>query len=220
MFKRAIVIILGILLMPVCVSFTLALYEQLAYVGNDAQNRPYFLFGIAAYLFVHIFLYVPDRLYKSEHKGLNAAVKWVSAGKIKKLNPEAKAKEDEIHPNVILILAPHFVPLYAILSVLVYCALSLFWQVASFLKLLMLFMGAGLIFHMAFTAEAFKSRHKSLIGSAYILSLTLIYIFNIIVITFALSLLFNDISMKDFFVSAYKVTAGISASIFRQLFGV
>ncbi|MFH1407357.1 MAG: hypothetical protein ABIH01_05105 [Candidatus Omnitrophota bacterium] len=218
MIKKILVGVLGILLIPVCVAFTISLYQQLVFVGDNPQNRIYFLLGVGVYLVVHLFFYVPGKLFDAEHKSLDAAVKWVTAGKVQKLNPQATVKEDQVHPNVILTLAPHFFPVYAVLFAFLYFAASLFWEVGSMIRPLLFLMGAGLVFHMVFTAQSLKTRHKKLIGSAYLLSITLIYIFNVAIVTFAMSLLFKVISMKDFLAASCGMTKDIYVDIFRQLF--
>ena len=82
----------------------------------------------------------------------------------------------------------------------------------------MFFIGATLAFHVVLTLEFLRKGQSDIVKSGFIFSLVLIFIINIVVTAFILSLVFEDISMARFFESGYDTARSIYLAVFGQLF--
>jgi len=209
--------VVALLAAPVAVAVTAAFYKNIKLVNELALNLNFFLFGMLAYVVLHLLFYKPTFLYVFGHEAVHAGMSWLFGGKIKsfKASKDGGAVTTD-KTNFIIELSPYFVPVYAILITLVYFVLVSSYNIngATFIFLI----GFTLAFHMVSTIEVMKIRQPDIVKSGYFFSVILVYVFNVIVIAAIFGLVFPSFGIKKFFIDSGIVTRNIYAAVIRQLF--
>lgn len=219
MIKRVLKIIFAILLIPVAISATLALYNSLAGIRYFSKNQAYFLAGAVTYLVVHVLLYKPITLYVFGHELQHAIATWLCGGKVKGFSVSKKGGNVTVtKSNTFIALAPYILPIYTILVVLVYVISSWFFDMSLYVGYFIFLIGATLVFHIVLTIDVMRKEQSDIIKSGFIFSLVIIYLANIIAAAFILSLVFDDISISAYFGSLYDMARSIYIGVFNQLF--
>ena len=217
MLKILIKSVVAILIAPVAVAVTAAFYRNIKLINELAPNLNFFLFGILAYVVLHLLFYKPTFLYVLGHEAVHAGMSWLFGGKIKsfKASKDGGAVATD-KTNFIIELSPYFVPVYAILITLVYFVLISSYNIngATFIFLI----GFTLAFHMVSTIEVMKVRQPDIMKSGYFFSVIMVYIFNIIVIGVIFGFVFPSFGIRKFFIDSGLVTRNIYMAVVRQLF--
>lgn len=210
---------LAVLSIPLLISVSYALYGELGKIYSLDLNQRYFLLGAIAYLIVHIVLFKPNFLYIFGHELAHAFATFISFGKIKGFKISKKGGEVKTtKANIFVSLAPYFFPTYTILLSMAWVIARKFWQVDDFLYGFLFAVGFTLVFHFIMTVEFLKTKQPDLIKSGYLFSLALVYLMNISVAAFIMSLVFPEISFKSYLNTSCVFAKDIYISIFSQLF--
>lgn len=217
---KALRAVIGILLFPICAVSSLAFYEQLKNLASLSEGLVfYFFLGIISYNILHVTFYKPTRLYVFCHEFLHAIFTWISGGRIKSFR--ASSQEGSVSAtksNVLISLSPYFVPLYTILFSLIYFGASYLWDISRWRDLFIFLIGASIGFHIIMTIEHIRGRQQDILQTGYILSITLIYIANLLVLALLLNLLFGQFSCITFIHSSFEKSLDLYRLIFNQLF--
>ena len=83
MIKLFIKFVVGVLIVPVAISVTIAFYNNILLIKELADSLKFFLFGILSYGLLHILFYKPTYLYVLGHETVHAGVAWLFGAKIK-----------------------------------------------------------------------------------------------------------------------------------------
>lgn len=217
MTMRIVKLVAGILGIPVMFGVTYAFYANITSVGELSGILRYFLWGVASYIALHLLFYKPMFFYVLGHEAVHAVFAWIMGGKIKSFNVSkdgGSVATDKT--NTVIELSPYFVPIYAIVLMVVYFVISYSYNIngAVFVYLI----GFALAFHVIMTIEAMKIRQPDILKSGYAFSIVLVYVLNIIIIALLFSLMFKSFSAKRFFVDSWLATKGVYAAVIRQLF--
>lgn len=219
MVKRLAKIAAGILLIPVAAAASISFYRQLGQINQLSKNQTIFLFGAAAYLIVHVLLYRPKYIYVLGHELTHAIATWILGGRV--LRFKASSKGGSLMTtkyNFFVGLAPYMFPIYTILFCGLYFLIGLFYKLTDLTGYFIFLIGASLAFHIILTVEFLKTGQSDVSKSGILFSLCLIYIVNLSIIGFFLSLLFPDFSFIIFWQSGTAITADIYKAIFTQVF--
>lgn len=212
-------IIVPVLLVPVCWALSVSLYEALSSVGGLSDAAKAFSLGAVLYMLAHIIFTIPTKPYVFGHELMHAMATWASGGKVKAFKVSSKGGAVATDKsNIFISLAPYIVPIYTIAAVLLFFIFSLFWDVSAFKGTFVLLVGFTFAFHIVSTIEALKVKQSDLVKSGYLLSIVLIYLFNISIAALAVSFLFAEFPLRDLFEGAYFRSLDIYEGIFRQLF--
>ena len=111
--------IIAILLLPVCAGAATALWRVLhASYGADTVWVP-FLAGAACWLVIFLLLPKPMWLYVFGHELTHALWAWLFGGRVKKMKVTSAGGHVVVSKtNFLIVLAPYFFPLYAVLVIL------------------------------------------------------------------------------------------------------
>jgi len=123
-------------------------------------------------------------------------------------------------PNFFVTISPYFIPIYTIVTSLAYFTLSKFYDVSSYLPLFIFAIGFTFTMHIIMTVESLKVVQPDLLKTGYVLSLALIYVLNVLLAAFIVSLIFSGFSFKDMMLQFCDETKLLYMAIFSQLFGV
>jgi hypothetical protein len=214
---RIIKLIAGVLGIPVMFGVTYAFYVNVTAVTQLSGILQYFIWGIASYVILHLLFYKPTFFYVLGHEAVHAAFAWVMGGKIKsfKVSKDGGSVATD-KTNTIIELSPYFVPIYAIILMIVYFVISYSYNIngAVFFYLI----GFALAFHVVMTIEVMKIRQPDILKSGYAFSIVLVYVLNMIIIALLFSLMFKSFSAKQFFIDTWTASKGVYVGVIKQLF--
>ena len=209
--------ILGLFLLPLCVSTTIAFVEEVI-KKSWTPNIAYFFLGAAAYLFIHLFFHKPIIAYITGHELTHALWGFLFGARIKKMKIGKRGGSVAMtKSNVLVKLVPYVFPIYTFLVMILYFIISLFWyrdwmgQAAIFL------IGATFAFHLALSLYTLRIRQPDLNSAGVLLSLVFIYLSNIFVFTVIFTLISHRISLGSFLLSSVEEGKGVYSHIINAV---
>lgn len=237
MFKRALKLFLGIVSFPICIAVSVSLYDELNQIKALSYNQKYFIFGIVAYLIIHIVffkseylypvrnfatafgIYISNGVYILGHEVMHVIATWISKGRVRSFKVSSKGGEiTATKSNLFIALAPYFFPFYTIMVAAIFSIASLVIKTKLPYSSFLFLVGFTLSFHLVFTINFLKTKQSDFLHGGYLFSICLVYIVNLIIIGFIFSLLFEEINFVEFLKSAYLKSKDIYAAVFEQLF--
>jgi len=121
--------VVGVLLLPLCVGASTALWRIVRASENADTIWVAFLAGAGCWLAVYLLLPKPMRVYVFGHELTHAIWVWLMGGRVKRFKASAKGGHVIVtKSNFLIALAPYFFPLYAALVVAVFVAGHLIWN--------------------------------------------------------------------------------------------
>lgn len=186
--------IVGVLLLPLVFGITFGFCKEISVL--EKTYLVYFIAGIVAYLVIHLFVWEPQFLYKKGQRILEILFGFFT--------PLVK-------------IAPYLLPIYTILSFIIYFILIIFIKNLILLNILMFLFGFTLILHIKFTSDDLKAK-ESFLKSDYIFGFSLIYILNVILVALFISMVLNDFSIPNFLRESFQIAKFIILRIFTQFF--
>lgn len=204
MLAKGLRLLAGIALIPVVIGYSAAFAEQLLQVKRIDSAEVIFLLGVTAYLAFHALITAPSRAYVLGHELTHAAATWVSGGAVK--------------GTAFIALAPHMIPVYALLWTAAYGAAGLFWDVRSWLKLFLFGLGVTLTFHLVFTVNVLKEKQSDLEVMGPLLALGIIVLANVTLVSGVLSMVIPDVRFGPYLAGGFQRTQEIYQAIATQLF--
>ena len=182
--------IIAILLLPVCAGAATALGRVLhASYGADTVWVP-FLAGAACWLVVFLLLPKPMWLYVFGHELTHALWAWLFGGRVKKMKVTSAGGHVVVSKtNFLIVLAPYFFPLYAVLVILAFAIGHWIWDWRGYFVWFHLAVGAAYAFHVTLTWQALKTRQTDLTSQGYLFSAVIIFLGNVSVLLFGVPLL-------------------------------
>ena len=182
--------IIAILLLPVCAGAAMALWRVLrASYGADTVWVP-FLAGAACWLVIFLLLPRPMWIYVFGHELTHVLWAWLFGGRVKKMKVTAEGGHVVISKtNFLIVLAPYFFPLYAVLVILVFAIGHWIWDWQGYLVWFHLAVGAAYAFHVTLTWQALKTRQTDITSQGYLFSAVIIFLGNVSVLLFGVPLL-------------------------------
>lgn len=188
---------LALLLLPVAISVTVSFWESLSLLKPSLVSA--FGWGVVSYLILHILLYEPAQVFDTGKKIAEKALGFFS--------PLFK-------------MAGFCVPIFTILSFVVYYAVSLIWQGDDLFKYFVFIAAFTFTMHFVFTANALKKKQAGAMKENYFFSMFIIYIVNMLIIAGAFTLLTKEFFFFDFWKRTMEIAGAIYTASFRQLFDV
>lgn len=182
--------IIAILLLPLCLGATRALFLVLRATGGADTIWVPMLAGAACWVVVFLLLPKPMWIYVVGHELTHAVWTWVFLGRVKKF----KAGSDGGHVvitknNFIITLAPYFFPLYVAMIVLIFMAGHLIWGWSRYQVWFHLLVGAAYAFHVTLTAHVLRTRQSDITQQGYLFSAVIIWLGNVAVLLLGVPLI-------------------------------
>lgn len=219
MVLRIIKVLIGILLLPVTVAVTLAFSGQLSQIQEFQGLAGYFLKGVIIYLITHLILYKPSYFYVLGHEIAHALATLVCGGRVSSFSVSGRGGGVlTTKSNFFIALFPYFFPTYTIFFWLVYLLLSVFRDVSAYVPHFLFLVGFSLTLHLVMTIDALKVKQSDIFKTGYLFSVSLIYVLNIFLVSFILSLVFKDFIFSAFFHSTLDQAGNIYYAIYEYLF--
>ncbi|MEI7864640.1 MAG: hypothetical protein WCI38_04645 [Chthoniobacterales bacterium] len=183
----------GLFLLPLSYILTAAFFSALTQAtAHQFYRAPEFLWfsgGVASWLALYFFLPHPLLVYVFGHELTHAVAVYLAGGHVSKF----KVRSDGGHIvsnkiNTWIALSPYFVPIYSVIVIGVYAGLLLFYDVTPYLHILYLLVGATWAFHATFTVTMIGKGQTDLAYGGTFFSLLVIYLMNLLLLTFMLLL--------------------------------
>ena len=189
--------ILFVLLLPVIISVTASFMENLR--SSDARIAMAFGWGVVAYLILHILFYEPAQIFDTAKAMTEKTVGF--------LFPLVK-------------IAGFCIPFFTILAFVVYIPAAKIWPGVDLLPFFVFVASFFFTMHMVFTANSLKGKQPGWLKENYLLSMSLIYVVNLIIIACICSFLAQNFSLTEFFNRVGQIAGAIYTASFNQLFVV
>ena len=217
--KRLFKVVLGLLILPACFVQSHVFYQSLKQLKQFEGEEVYFLYGAFIYFLIHTLLAKPVYLYTLAHESVHAIVAIAFGGRVKAIGVSRKGGETQTtKSNVIVELAPYFIPLYALLFCLITFVVVRLFHVEAVRDLFFLLIGFSLTFHIVMTVDFLKTKQPDLMKLGTLFSIEMIYVVNLLVTIFVLGFVFPEVSPRDYFVNAVTETGSTYKQIYHQLF--
>lgn len=219
MIKKIIKIIFGLLLIPIDIFLVINFCREITVIPMLSAAQAMFLYGIAAYAGIHIFVIKPDFLYVFAHESTHAVTAKLFGGKIFDFKVSSKGGSVKTNKaNTTVALTPYMIPFYTIIIFLIYLGISFFRDVKPLTGYFIFALGMTLAFHLVQTAEYLRQKQPDIIKSGYIFSMPLVVFVNIAVTAAVLSFLFAEFSFKGMVLSTFDQTRELYVQVWQQVF--
>lgn len=186
----------GITLIPWTVGAAWALLGVLRATGSAADFWVPVLGGVASWVTIFLLLPKPLWLYVVGHELTHALWAWLFGGRVKAFRADAQGGHVVVtRSNTLIVLAPYFFPLYAVLWVLLWWTLSWFVATAPALPWFHLGLGLTYAFHVTLTVHVLRVRQPDIAAEGWFLSGVVMALGNILVLLMALPPLTDRVSL-------------------------
>jgi hypothetical protein len=190
--------IIAILLLPVCLGAARALWLVLrAGYGADSVWVP-LLAGAACWVVIFLLLPKPMWVYVFGHELTHVLWTWIFAGEVKQMKVSSSGGHVVISKsNFLIVLAPYFFPLYAVIVIGVFALGNLIWHWHGYLVWFHLLVGAAYAFHVTLTYHTLKTRQSDITSQGYLFSGVVIFIGNVAVLLLGIPLLTERVGVLN-----------------------
>ncbi len=193
-------LIIAILLLPVCIGASHALWLVLRATGNADQTWVPMLAGAACWVCIFVLLPKPMWIYVFGHEFTHALWTWAFGGKVKKFKATSRGGHVVVtKTNFLIGLAPYFFPIYAALIVVLFFAGHLIWDWKKFEVWFHLLIGAAYAFHVTLTWHILKTQQTDVTQEGYLFSGVVIFLGNISVLLLGIPLLAPKVNLLTMF---------------------
>jgi hypothetical protein len=196
--------VFAIFLVPVCGVLTQTFFTAFARATMTQRlwtGEEFWFFSLGAVLWLIAFFGLPRPIliYVFGHELTHAVWVWLMGGRVSRF----RVGTDGGHvvttkANFWIALAPYFFPIYSILAIGIYGALSLFFSVQPYGRLLYAVIGATWGFHFTFTCWMIPKNQTDLTDQGTFFSLALIYLMNLLLLSVMLVLASPQITFASF----------------------
>ena len=214
--KKIFKILLAVLFIPIVIASTKASLRTLENLSFLNINLFLLIGGFFIYPVFHIVFLKPMYIYTLGHEVVHVLATWLCGGKVTSFHISREGGSvTTSKSNSFISLSPYFVPIHTIFLVLVYWILSRFFDLSGFNREIVFFIGFTMSFHVFMTVEVMKVKQPDMFKAGYLFSVLFIYLANIIVVMFAMSLMFKSISFVFFVKKALLYSKNIYKNIFE-----
>ncbi len=208
--KNFLKLLLALALLPTaffCAAEVLGAFWE---VVKDFRTAVELLAGAALYCAVHFCGYHFDRMYVWGHETTHAALAMLFGFRVHSMQVNKDSGYVKMdRTNAAVVLAPYIVPLYAVLTGLVYAGLSLFVQVAPYRPAFVFLVGFFMAFHFVQTVKTlWETQQPDLkLAGGRVFSVVIIILGNAAVLALVLKCLFPDKVLLGQMVSGAAVSS-------------
>ncbi|MEY2546187.1 MAG: hypothetical protein QOG48_1304 [Verrucomicrobiota bacterium] len=196
--------IVAIFLLPTCIILTQTFFTAFARAALTqrlwaAQEFWFFSLGAVLWLIAFFGLPRPIILYVFGHELTHALWVWLMGGRVSRIRVSREGGHIiASRTNFWIALAPYFFPLYSILALVAYGALSLFYNVQPYGRGLYAIIGVTWAFHFTFTLWMIPKKQTDLADHGTFFSLVVIYLMNVMLLSVMLIVASPQITFASF----------------------
>src|SRR5213083_1656181 len=215
--------IFAIFLLPMCGVLTQTFFTVFARATVTQRlwaGEEFWFFSLGAVLWLIAFFGLPRPIliYVFGHELTHVIWVWLMGGRVSRF----RVGPDGGHvvtskANFWIALAPYFFPIYSILTIAIYGALSLFLNVQPYGRLLYGVIGATWTFHFTFSCWMIPKNQTDLSDQGTFFSLVVIYLMNLVLLSVMLILASAQITFGSFGRDLLMNAAGFSHWVTKSL---
>ncbi len=201
---RFVKFVIALLLLPVCAILTQTFFTVFTRATITQQlwaAEEFWFFSLGVVLWMIAFFGLPRPLlvYVFGHELTHALWVWVMGGRVSNFKVGREGGHIVTDRNNFWIaLAPYFFPLYSIIVLLIYGALSFAMNMQPYGRLLYALIGATWAFHFTFTCWMIPKSQTDLTDHGTFFSLAVIYLMNLSLLSVLLVLASPQITFAGF----------------------
>jgi hypothetical protein len=195
--------VVAIFLLPVCAIFTQTFFTVFARATVSQRlwaGEEFWFFSLGAVLWLIAFFGLPRPMlvYVFGHELTHAFWVLLMGGRVSRFRVGREGGHIVTDRNNFWIaLTPYFFPLYSLLVIGIYGALSLFFNVQPYGRVLYGLIGATWAFHFTFTCWMIPKKQTDLTDHGTFFSLVVIYLMNLLLLSIMLVLASSQITFAD-----------------------
>jgi len=196
--------IIAVFLLPICGVLTQTFFTVFARATVTQRlwaGEEFWFFSLGAVLWLIAFFGLPRPIliYVFGHELTHALWVWLMGGRVSRF----RVGPDGGHvvttkANFWIALAPYFFPIYSILTIAIYGALSLFINMQPYGRLLYAVIGVTWAFHFTFTCWMIPKNQTDLTDQGTFFSLVVIYLMNLLLLSVMLILASRQVTFESF----------------------
>ncbi len=198
---RFIKFLIGLLLVPLCVAATRAVFKlvlDLKPLAGFTTSAWGFVIGFAFFVILYLALPAPMKTYVLAHELTHALWGVAMGARVKHMQVKSSGGSVTLtKSNVLITLAPYIFPLYTVLLLIAYLACNHFFDVRAYRPLWYGLLGLTWAFHLVFTLHALRQRQPDILEHGRVFSWTLIYLINMLTLGIWICVLASP-SWRDF----------------------
>jgi hypothetical protein len=196
--------VIALFLVPLCAIFTQTFFTAFGR-ATIAQRlwagEEFWFFSLGAILWLIAFFGLPRPIlvYVFGHELTHALWVWLMGGRVTRFHVGSEGGHIITNrTNFWIALAPYFFPLYSLLAIASYGALSLFINMQPYGRLLYAVIGVTWAFHFTFTCWMIPKNQTDLSDHGTFFSLVVIYLMNLLLLSVMLVLASPQITFASF----------------------
>lgn len=203
-------LLIAILLLPFCWGAVGALFRVVRATGAVETFWVPFVGGAACWLAVFLLLPKPMLIYVFGHELTHAMWSWLFGGRVKRFKFSSKGGHVVVtRSNFLVVLAPYFFPLYAILVVAAFGLGHLLFGWHHYRVWFYLLLGAAYGFHLTLTWHILQTQQSDITSQGYLFSGVVVFLGNIVVLLVGLPLLTAQVGLVTVFSWWLQSTAAL-----------
>ncbi|HEY0368355.1 MAG TPA: hypothetical protein VGC85_02045 [Chthoniobacterales bacterium] len=201
---RYVKFVIALFLLPICAILTQTFFTVFTRAAMTQQlwaAEEFWFFSLGAVLWLIAFFGLPRPLlvYVFGHELTHALWVWLMGGRVSKFKVGREGGHIITDRNNFWIsLAPYFFPLYSIIVIAIYGALSFAFNMQPYGRVLYALIGITWAFHFTFTLWMIPKSQTDLTQNGTFFSLVLIYFMNLLLISVLLVLASPQITFAGF----------------------
>ncbi|MEO7933630.1 MAG: hypothetical protein ABIT76_10780 [Chthoniobacterales bacterium] len=211
--------VIALFLLPIAWIATEAFFN--CFSAATLQHRfwateEFWFFGLGVVLWMIAFLGLPKPLlvYVYGHELTHAVWVWIMGGRVSHF--EATSEGGHIitdKSNFLIALAPYFFPIYSLLTIAVWGAVSLFHPIHNYHEYLFALIGMTWGFHLTFTLWMIPKGQSDLTEHGTFFSLVVIYLMNLLLLATFLIVASPHVGLHDYLRESLRSTVDFSVSV-------
>jgi len=190
-------IALGICMLPFVWFFAVGFRAELSVAESPLQT--YFWRGILTFVLGYLFVLEPTAFYSRGQKLMEVLFTFIKP---------------------LVRVAPYLLPIYSILSYIIYLCVSPFVKNPQLPGWLAFALGFTMSFHLVFSAKTLRSKKEDFLRSNYMFGFGFVFILCLVILAGIISSISSNFSFIKFFNGSYNMAIGFFQALFRQLFVV
>jgi hypothetical protein len=215
--------IIALFLLPICAILSQTFFTAFARAAVSERlwaGEEFWFFSLGAILWLIAFFGLPRPLllYVFGHELTHALWVWLMGGRVSRFRIGREGGHILTDKNNFWIaLAPYFFPLYSLLVLALFGALSLFLNLQPYGKILYALIGVTWAFHLSFTCWMIPKNQTDLSDNGTVFSLVVIYLMNLLLLAAMLIVASPNITFASFGADIVRNIANFSHAIVQMI---